>query len=58
MAKQPCTCTCVQYTYYVIYVYLYSYIRNCIFQRENKKGDKNEDNSDESTNVLDEKVCI
>lgn len=27
-------------------------------QRENQKGGKKEDNSDENTNVLDEKVCF
>lgn len=37
---------------------IYNFYRYCIFQRENKKGDKKEDKSDESTNVLDEKVCI
>lgn len=37
---------------------IYIFYRYCIFQRENKKGDKKEDNSDESTNVLDEKVCF
>lgn len=37
---------------------MYILYRYYIFQRGDKKGDKKEDNSDESTNVLDEKVCI
>lgn len=47
---------------YIIHIMLfecnYIFYRYYILQRENKKGDKQEDNSDESTNVLDEKVCI
>lgn len=30
----------------------------CTQQRENQKGGKKEDNSDENANVLDEKVCF
>lgn len=37
---------------------IYILYRYYVFQREDKKGDKTEDNSDESTNVLDEKVCF
>lgn len=42
----------------MLFMCIYIFYRYCVFQRENKKGDKKEDNSDESTNVLDEKVCF
>lgn len=44
--------------HFMLFECIYILYRYYVFQREDKKGDKKEDNSDESTNVLDEKVCF
>lgn len=55
----------IEYTFYfylsVFIIFIISIYFNDLMrtqQRENQKGGKKEDNSDENANVLDEKVCF